>query len=358
MKLSQAVTFAVLYALPAVHAAPTAAASSALPMGTSQVSGLNALATAAGKLYFGTATDNPELTNTTYTSFLDNSQHFGQITPGNSMKWDATEPEPNQFTFIEGDQIANLAKSNGQLLRAHNLVWHEQLPSWVTSSNFNATGLTNVIETHIANVAGHYKGQPYAWDVVNEPLNDDGSFRQDVFFDTIGENYISIALNAAHAADPNAKLYINDFGIESTGTKATAMQNLVKTLKSNNVPIDGIGMESHFIVGEVPTTLAENFQAFADLGVEVAITELDIRMTLPETAELLEQQKTDFYNVVNACLQVSACVGVTVWDWTDKFSWVPSTFAGQGAATPFDSNFVEKPAFDGIVEALADQTLS
>lgn len=87
MKLSQAVTFAVLYALPAVHAAPTAAASSALPMGTSQVSGLNALATAAGKLYFGTATDNPELTNTTYTSFLDNSQHFGQITPGNSMKW-------------------------------------------------------------------------------------------------------------------------------------------------------------------------------------------------------------------------------------------------------------------------------
>ena len=96
------------------------------------------------------------------------------------------------------------------------------------------------------------------------------------------------------------------------------MQNLVKTLKSNNIPIDGIGMESHFIVGEVPTTLVQNFQAFADLGVEVAITELDIRMTLPDTAALLEQQKTDFYNVVNACLQVSACKGVTVWDWTDK----------------------------------------
>lgn len=96
------------------------------------------------------------------------------------------------------------------------------------------------------------------------------------------------------------------------------MQNLVKTLKSNNVPIDGIGMESHFIVGEVPTTLVENFQAFTALGVEIAITELDIRMTLPETAELLEQQKQDFYTVVDACVQVSGCRGITVWDWTDK----------------------------------------
>jgi len=358
MKFSQVVlvgAFAVIQAA----AVPTPAASSALPTGTSVVSGLNVLAKAAGKLYFGSATDNPELTDTTYTSYLDSSSHFGQITPGNSMKWDATEPEPNTFTFTEGDQVADLAKNNGQILRAHNLVWHEQLPDWVTANNYNATGLTAVIQNHIANVAGHYKGQPYAWDVVNEPLNDgDGSFRSDVFYDTLGSSYISIALNAAREADPNAKLYINDYNIESTGAKATAMQNLVKSLQADGVPIDGIGMESHFIVGEVPTTLVENFQAFAALGVEIAITELDIRMTLPETAALLEQQKQDFYTVVDACLQVSACKGITVWDWTDKYSWVPSTFSGQGAATPFDDNYVEKPAFDGIVEALKGQSFS
>ncbi|KZT68301.1 glycoside hydrolase family 10 protein [Daedalea quercina L-15889] len=359
MKLTQAVTLAVLcLAFPAIEAIPTPAASSALPTGTSAVSGLNALATAAGKLYFGSATDNPELTDTTYTSYLNNSQHFGQLTPGNSMKWDATEPEPNTFTFTEGDQIANLAKSNGQILRAHNLVWYSQLPDWVTSNNYNATGLTEVIQNHIANVAGHYKGQPYAWDVVNEPLNDNGSFRSDVFYDTLGESYIPIALNATRAADPNVKLYINDYNIEYTGAKATAMQNLVKSLQADGVPIDGIGMESHFIVGEVPTTLVENFQAFADLGVEIAITELDIRMTLPETDALLEQQKQDFYNVVDACLQVSACKGITVWDWTDKYSWIPSTFPGEGAATPFDDNYEEKPAFDGIVEALMGQSFS
>ncbi|KAI0727391.1 endo-1,4-B-xylanase [Fomitopsis betulina] len=355
MKFSQAVTLAVLSGtLPAIQAAvvPTPAASSALPTGTSEVSGLNALAKAAGKLYFGSATQNSELSDTTYNTYLENSQHFGQITPGNSMKWDATEPEPNVFTFTEGDQIADYAKTNGQYLRGHNLVWYQQLPDWVTANNYNATGLTAVIQNHISNVAGHYKGQPYAWDVVNEPLNDDGSFREDVFYDALGESYITIALEAARAADPNAKLYINEYNIEYTGTKATAMQNLVKTLQSNNVPIDGIGMESHFIVGEVPTTLVENFQAFTALGVEIAITELDIRMTLPETAELLEQQKQDFYTVVDACVQVSGCRGITVWDWTDKYSWIPSTFSGQGAATPFDDNYEEKPAFDGIVEAL------
>ncbi|KZT68302.1 glycoside hydrolase family 10 protein [Daedalea quercina L-15889] len=354
MKLSQAVTLAVLCGtLPAIQATPTPAASSALPTGTSVVSGANALATAVGKLYFGSATDNPELTDTTYMTYLNSSQHFGQITPENSMKWDATEPEVNTFTFTEGDQIADLAKSNGQILRGHNLVWYQQLPDWVTSNDYNATGLTAVIQNHIAGVAGHYKGQPYSWDVVNEPLNDDGSFRSDVFYDTLGESYISIALNAAHEADPNAKLYINEYNIEYTGTKSTAMQSLVTTLQADGVPIDGIGMESHFIVGEVPTTLVENFQAFADLGVEIAITELDIRMTLPETAALLEQQKQDFYTVVDACLQVSACKGITVWDWTDKYSWVPSTFSGQGAATPFDD-----PAFDGIVMALKGQSLS
>ena len=114
------------------------------------------------------------------------------------------------------------------------------------------------------------------------------------------------------------------------------MQNLVSSLKAAGVPIDGIGIESHLIVGEVPTTMQENMEAITALGVEVAITELDIRMTLPSTPALLAQQKTDYTNVIKACASVEACVGVTVWDWTDKYSWVPNTFSGQGAACPWD----------------------
>ncbi|EMD33933.1 glycoside hydrolase family 10 protein [Gelatoporia subvermispora B] len=362
--------------LPGAGSAPSSTASppsptnsAGLPGSTSTVNGLNALAKTQGKLYLGTATDNPELTDTAYTTILDNNMMFGQLTPANSMKWDATEPEPGTFTFTEGDQIADLAQTNGQLLRGHNCVWYNQLPSWVTSTTWNATGLTAAIERHVSTVVGHYKGipsssdqlptqanlpfqSPDAWDVVNEPFNDDGTFRSDVFYDTLGESYITIALNAARAADPNAKLYINDYNIEGTGVKSTAMQNLIQSLKAAGTPIDGVGIESHLIVGEVPTTMQENLEAITALGVEVAITELDIRMTLPETAALLEQQKSDYQTVISTCMAVEKCVGMTLWDFTDKYSWVPSTFSGQGDACPWDENLVRKPAYDGIVAGL------
>ncbi|KAL5513469.1 hypothetical protein ACEPAH_3868 [Sanghuangporus vaninii] len=282
---------------------------------------LHDVATAAGKLYFGSATDNPELTDTAYVAILSNSSEFGQITPGNSMKWDATEPAQGQFDFTGGQQIVDLAQGAGQIIRGHNCVWYNQLPSWAK----------------------------YAWDVVNEPFNDDGTWRSDVFYNTLGTDFVPIALKSAREADPNAKLYINDYNIEGEGAKATAMTNLVQQLKSDNVPIDGIGLQSHFIVGEVPTTLQSNMETMTALGVEVAITELDIRMTLPATQEMLEQQATDYRNVVASCNAVPGCIGVTIWDYTDKYSWIPSTFSGQGAACPWDESLQKKPAYDGII---------
>ncbi|EPT02688.1 hypothetical protein FOMPIDRAFT_150545 [Fomitopsis schrenkii] len=344
----------------AVPATGTAAASSALPSATSNVAGLNELAHAAGKHYFGSAVDNtqPEFTDPTYMSIFETWDQFGQITPANAMKWMYIEPEPGVFNFTLGNQIANLASQYDLVLRGHNGVWYEELPSWVTSTDWNATGLAYAVERHVNGIVSQYAGQVYAWDVVNEPLNDNGTMREDIFYDTLGTDYISLALTTAHAADPNAKLYINEYNIEYVGTKSTAMQNLIKQLQADGVPISGVGMESHFIVGEVPTTLVENFQAYADLGLEFAITELDIRMELPATDALYEQQKQDYYTVVNACMQVSACVGVTVWDWTDKYSWIPSTFAGYGDACPWDADYQRKPAYDGIAIAFEGQSIS
>ncbi|KAK0223229.1 beta-1,4-endoxylanase [Armillaria fumosa] len=315
---------------------------SASPAVATSTTPLNSAALAAGKLYFGTATDNPELTDAPYVTILNQRTMFGQITAANSMKWDATEPSRGTFTFAQGDVIANLAASNGQLLRGHNCVWHNQLPSWVSSGGFNAATLTQIVATHCD-----------AWDVINEPFNDDGTFRSDVFFNTLGQSYIGVALKAARAADPKAKLYINDFNIEGTGAKSTAMVNLVKSLKAQGVPIDGIGIQAHLIVGEVPSTLKANFQQFTALGVEIAVTELDVRMSLPATPALLAQQKADYQTVISTCKAVNGCVGVTIWDFTDKFSWVPGAFPGQGAATPWDENLVKKPAFDGIVQGFA-----
>ncbi|KAI0264342.1 endo-beta-1,4-glucanase [Gloeopeniophorella convolvens] len=371
-----------------VSMAPLLACASPARGGTPTISGgfpgatshakLHIAAEAAGKLYFGTATDNPELNDTAYTAILDDRTMFGQITPANSMKWFDTEPERDVFNFTDGDVIANLAKRNGQLLRGHNCVWHNQLPDWVTAGNFDAPTLASIVYNHCHTIVRHYAGHVYvyvplnvciassqadelgfsctdAWDVINEALNDDGTFREDVFFDTLNSSYIPLALHAARAADPKAKLYYNDFNIEGSGAKSTALQNLVKSLKASHTPIDGIGVQSHLIVGEVPTDMEENLRTFTGLGVEVAITELDVRMTLPVTAALLEQQKADYTTVVKACNAVPRCIGVTVWDFTDKFSWVPGTFAGQGAACPWDEELEKKPAFDGIVSGFTSR---
>ncbi|KAJ5715558.1 Glycoside hydrolase superfamily [Penicillium malachiteum] len=325
-----------------------------------QSAGLDTAAVALGKAYFGTATDNPELTDTAYETQLNNTQDFGQITPGNSQKWDATEPSQNTFTFTNGDVIADLAEANGQKLRCHNLVWYEQLPSWVSSGTWTNATLLAAMKNHITNVVTHYKGQCYAWDVVNEGLADDGTYRDNIFYQYIGEAYIPIAFATAAAADPDVKLYYNDYNIESAGSKATAAQNIVKLVKSYGAKIDGVGLQSHFIVGSTPSQSAQASQmaAFTALGVEVAITELDIRMTLPSTDALLAQQKTDYASTVAACAQTSGCVGITIWDWTDKYSWVPNTFSGQGAACPWDANLVKKPAYTGILTALGGTATS
>ena len=132
--------------------------------------GLNTAAKAAGKLYFGSATDNSELSDTAYVAELSNTQDFGQITPANSMKWDSIEPSQGKFSYTGGDAIASLAKKNGQLLRCHNLVWYNQLPSWVSSGSWTNATLIAALKNHITNEVTHYKGQCYAWDVVNEGM--------------------------------------------------------------------------------------------------------------------------------------------------------------------------------------------
>jgi endo-1,4-beta-xylanase len=174
--------------------------------------GLNTAAKAYGKLYFGSATDNGELTDTEYTAILSDSNEFGQITPGNSMKWDTIEPSRGQFNYENGDVIADLAEKNRQLLRCHTLVWYNQLPSWVTNGGFDNATLIEILENHITEEVTHYKGKCYAWDVVNEAISDDSGapLRNNVFLETIGEAYIPIAFAAAAAADPEAKLYYND----------------------------------------------------------------------------------------------------------------------------------------------------
>lgn len=210
--------------------------------------------------------------------------------------------------------------------------------------------------THITNEVTHYKGQCYAWDVVNEALSDSGGYRDSPFYTTIGEYYIPIAFAAAAAADPDAKLYYNDYNIEYTGTKLTEALAIVDLIQGAGVQIDGVGLQGHFIVGSTNTAdeYADVLSQFTAKGVEVAYTELDIRhASLPPTDAEIESQAVGYAAVVQACLQTTSCVGVTVWDFDDYYSWVPSTFSGAGQACIYDENLSKKPAWTSISSVLA-----
>ncbi|RAJ44692.1 endo-1,4-beta-xylanase (glycosyl hydrolase family 10) [Kitasatospora sp. SolWspMP-SS2h] len=304
--------------------------------------------------YFGTALTQSNLNSSTITAIA--GTQFDMVTPGNEMKWDTTEPSAGNFNFGPGDQIVSFAKAHSMRVRGHTLVWHSQLPGWVSS--LPTAQVKAAMENHITTEATHYKGQVYSWDVVNEPFNEDGTLRTDAFTNAMGSGYIADALRTARAADPNAKLYLNDYNIEGLGAKSDGMYQLVSSLKQQGVPIDGVGFESHFIVGQVPGTLKANIQRFTALGVNVAITELDDRMPVPASAANLAQQATDYANVVNSCLAVPGCVGVSQWGVGDPDSWIPDFFSGYGAATMYDNNYQPKAAYNAVVTALGGSTSS
>jgi endo-1,4-beta-xylanase len=301
--------------------------------------------------YFGSATDNPELTDTAYTATLTGGE-FDMLTPGNAMKWAYTEPTQGTFNFASADTVVSLAQAHNIPVRGHTLVWYSQLASWVNS--LPAAQVQAAMENHITQEVTHFKGKLYAWDVVNEAFNDDGTFRTNAFYTAMGQDYIADAFKTAHAADPSAKLYINDYNTDGTGAKADAMYTLVKSLKAAGVPIDGVGFQGHLAVQYgFPTDMQANLQRFADLGLDVAITELDVRMLTPEDATKDATQLTYYTNVVKACMAVTRCVGITIWDYTDKYSWVPSTFAGQDFPLPWDKDLAKKPAlYNAILTAL------
>ncbi|KAH6877079.1 family 10 glycosyl hydrolase [Thelonectria olida] len=334
-----------------------------LPLSSAQ---LNLWAKKAGLKYFGAATDSPgqreragyEDVYPRYDAILRDTREFGQTTPTNGQKWVFTEPSPGVFNFTEGEVVSSIAKKNGQYMRCHALVWHSQLASWVESTEWTPKTLRKAIKRHIQKVAGHWRGRCYAWDVVNEALNEDGTYRDSVFYQVLGEEYIKLAFREAAKADPHAKLYYNDYNLESPSAKSEGAIRIVKMLQDEGIKVDGIGMQAHLIAHQAPSLDSQIavMQSYEKLGVEVALTELDVRIQLPVNKTNLAWQKEVYKNSVGACTQVDACVGITIWDFYDPFSWVPYVFAGQGAPLLWFEDFSRHPAYYGALEALKNAT--
>jgi endo-1,4-beta-xylanase len=290
--------------------------------------------------------------------YAERARQFNYVTAENEMKWDATEPSQGNFTFGPGDQIVSFAQANDMAVKGHTLVWYSQLPTWVSSLS-GEDAVRKAMVDHINGMMAHYKGKVVAWDVVNEVFEDDAGAtrRQSVFQRALGDGYIEEAFRAARAADPDAKLYYNDYDIESDYPKADAAYEMVAGLVAKDVPIDGVGMQMHTRSREEDPPVAEfiaNVERYLALGLEVVVSEMDVRLC---TGTTLEQAAQRYHDIVLACVARRGCSDITVWGITDQYSWLNSqtlSCVDSGAPRPllWDDAYAEKPAYAALLDAL------
>jgi endo-1,4-beta-xylanase len=313
----------------------TATALVAPPPAHAAESTLGAAAAQSGR-YFGTAIASGKLGDSAYTSIA--AREFNMVTAENEMKIDATEPQRGQFNFSAADRVYNWAVQNGKQVRGHTLAWHSQQPGWMQS--LSGSALRQAMIDHINGVMAHYKGKIVQWDVVNEAFADGSSgARRDSNLQRTGNDWIEVAFRAARAADPSAKLCYNDYNVEDwTWAKTQAMYSMVRDFKQRGVPIDCVGFQAHFNSGSpYNSNFRTTLQNFAALGVDVAVTELDIQGASPTT----------YAAVTNDCLAVSRCLGITVWGVRDSDSW-------RSEQTPllFNNDGSKKAAYTAVLNAL------
>ncbi len=293
---------------------------------------------------------------------------FSTVTPGNEMKWQVVEPTKGTFDWSGGDRLVSFANQHGQLVRGHTLVWHNQLPDWLTTGVSNGTitnaQLRELLHQHITDEVTHFKGKIWQWDVANEffanawdpnPLPD-GINGDDFWIQHLGEGVLADAFRWAHKADPNALLFYNDFNIageDGTNVKSDAVFAWVKKMLAQGVPIDGIGNQGHLDTQfGFPTKLTEDLQRYANLRLKVAITEADVRTFVNNATDQVPTdnlstfaQPYEFDQMLKACLAVRQCISFTVWGFGDADSWVPGFFTGEGYATIYDVKLNPKSAY-------------
>ncbi|WP_027343526.1 endo-1,4-beta-xylanase [Hamadaea tsunoensis] len=328
-------------------------------------------------LAIGTAVDMAALDDTTdpqYRKLV--AEQFSSVTPENVMKWEVLEPTQGTYNWAPADELIAFTKQNKQRVRGHVLVWQNQLPAWLTDGVNNGTisddQLRDILHKHITDTVSHFKGKIWQWDVVNEAASDPWDSPSTIHYkgfwtQHLGGGIIADAFRWAHQADPKALLFYNDYNIEAfgdggPGDKTQFVYNMVKQLKHDGVPIDGVGSQGHLGTqyGDYDALqINDTLNRFTDLGLDVAFTEVDVRSQMTagvqagdsnEINPRLQAAAADFSALMQGCLANRRCISFTVWGFTDKHSWVPGWFKDplEGMATLYDENYQPKRAYNTL----------
>ena len=274
------------------------------------------------------------------------AEYFDSLTPENVMKWEQIHPSRTRFDFDETDRLVEWAGRHAKRVRGHPLVWDQQLPRWLTSGKRNPVEVRRILIDHVTALVARYKGRVESWDVINEPFEDDGDWSPTLFYKALRERYVEVSLRAARAADPDARLFINELAAERPGHKQDALFELVRDLKVRGVPIDGVGFQNHTSADKAPSRreLERTIRRFAGLGLDVEITEMDVTLA---TGAPAGRQSGPYADAAAACSAVPRCTGLTVWGVTDRYHWL----GREKRALLFDDEGAAKPARDPLLAA-------
>ena len=292
-----------------------------------------------------------------YRDFL--AREFNVITVENMMKFSFIHPEEDKYDFTRADTIVDFAQQNDMKVREHTLVWNQSLPSWLTEGDWSRDELIIILRDHIKTVVKHYRGQVFAWDVLNEAVAGGGRIRQTFWYQNIGPEYIAMAFRFAREADPDALLFYNDYSGEGLGDKSDGVYDLVTDLLKEGVPIDGIGLQMHLNLDDNPTPeeITTNMERLAALGLEIHVTEMTVYIRGEVTQEKLEKQADIYRDIMEIFLSVDACTTFVMWGFTDLHSHL-SDNPDRGSALIFDESYQPKPAYYALIDVLKPETSS
>jgi GH35 family endo-1,4-beta-xylanase len=296
-----------------------------------------------------------------WTNHLDIAEHqqtlakeFNMLTPEHEAKMCMLQKQRGVFDFRATDELVAFAEANQMTVRGHTLIWHSCTPDWIESGNFSRDELIAIMRDHIFTVVGRYKGRIPAWDVVNEAI-DGGSWRDTVWYRVIGEDYLDLAFQFAHEADPQALLYYNDYGAEGMNQKSNRIYEMVADMIKRGIPIHGVGLQAHLTLSDTsprswlkPANLEENMNRLGELGLKVDITEIDVRYAGETTEAILQKQAADYYNMLSTCLANPYCDTFVIWGVSDRFTWLrEADFVNNPTVEPllFSETYEPKPAY-------------